>query len=178
MICHLLRTHQNLIHWDAAHDWAIWTETVVRHMFLRLVMVAPFELYAQIRALGLRGDHSVRRTSHILRGGACHGVIANVWLRFLILKNNYIQKLLRNLPLECGTYVFHLRETFDSLGMDFVSVVDRYSSCFGLQQHMPIPSSATERFAAGSSSSLVDAINAASFTFLKYYIKGYPLNSN
>jgi hypothetical protein len=96
----------------------------------------------------------------------------------LILKNNYIQKLLRNLPLERGTYVFHLRETFDSLGMDFVSVVDRYSSCFGLQQHMPIPSSATEPFAAGSSSSLVDAINAASFTFLKYYIKGYPLNSN
>jgi hypothetical protein len=30
---------------------------------------------------------------------------------------------------------------------------------------MPAPSSATEPFAAGSSSSLVDAINAASFTF-------------
>jgi hypothetical protein len=43
---------------------------------------------------------------------------------------------------------------------------------------MPAPSSATEPFAVGSSSSLVDAINAASFTFLKYYIKGYPLNSN
>ena len=176
MIWHLLRTHQNLIHWDAAHDWAIWTETVVRHMFLRLVMVAAFELNAQIRALRLRGDNSVRRPSHILGGGACHWVIANVWLRFLILKNNYIQKLLRNFP--CCTYVFHLRETFDSLGMGFVSIVDRYSSCFDLQQHMLRPSSATELFAVGSSSSLVDAINAASFTFLKYYIKGYPLNSN
>ncbi len=59
-----------------------------------------------------------------------------------------------------------------------MSVVDTYSSCFDQQQYMPAPSSATEPFAAGSSSSLVDAINAASFTFLKYYIKGYSLNSN
>jgi hypothetical protein len=62
--------------------------------------------------------------------------------------------------------------------MGSVSAVDRYSSCFDWQQNMPAPSSATEPSAVGSSNSLVDAINAASFTFLKYYIKGYPLNSN
>ena len=28
------------------------------------------------------------------------------------------------------TYVFHLPETFNSLGMGFVSVVGTYSSCF------------------------------------------------
>ena len=178
MIWHLLRTHQNLIHWNAANYRPIWTETIVRQVLLCFVVVASLELYAQVRALRLRGDHSVLRASHVLGRRACHWIITDVWLRFLILKNNYIQKLLRNFPWECDTYVFHLRETFDSLGMGFVSIVDRYSSCFDLQQNMPAPSSATESFAAGSSSSLVDAINAASFTFLKYYIKGYPLNSN
>lgn len=176
MIWHLLRTHQNLIHWNAANYRPIWTETIVRQVLLSLVVVASLELYAQVRALGLRGDHSVLRASHVLGRRACHRIITDVWLRFLILKNNYIQKLLRNFP--CCTYVFHLRETFDSLGMGFVSIVDRYSSCFDLQKNMPAPSSATEPFAAGSSSSLVDVINAASFTFLKYYIKGNPLNSN
>jgi hypothetical protein len=39
---------------------------------------------------------------------------------------------------------------------------------------MPIPSSTTEPLVVGSSNSLVaEVFNAASFTFLKYYIKGY-----
>ena len=62
--------------------------------------------------------------------------------------------------------------------MDSVSAIGRYSSYFDWQQHMLKPCSVTEQVAVDSSSSLVDVINAASFTFLKYYIKGYPLSSN